>query len=270
MAVKTPKLGLNKPGTGEYGWDALLGQNIDILDAYVGQLLDERAVSGNATGGSATTLVDSGAAWGTNAFAGAIVVVRRNGVLLRAEKISSNTATTLTLAASGAAIAAGDQYVILAQANAIPNSEKGAPNGVATLDANGQVPTTELGNAVLASEKGAANGVATLDASGILTGAQLGASSLAVSGYQKLPSGMIMQWGTFILPGAGLNVVTFPIAFQTAVYGIWGQAECVFGNGGKVVLLTANTTADFLVGAALNTTDAWSSGDKIFWLAMGH
>jgi len=46
MAVKTPKLGLNKPGTGEYGWDALLGQNIDALDQAVGA---EHDVSGQHT-----------------------------------------------------------------------------------------------------------------------------------------------------------------------------------------------------------------------------
>ena len=146
MSTKTPKIGLNKPGSGEYGWDALLSQNIDTLDAYVGQLLDERAVSGTATGGSATTITDNGANWGTDAFAGAIVVVRRDGVLLRTEKIASNTATTITLAASGAAIQSGDSYVIMAQANAIPNSEKGQPNGVATLDAAGklaQMPTAD-------------------------------------------------------------------------------------------------------------------------------
>jgi len=36
MATKTAKLGLNKPGFGEPGWDALLNQNADTLDQVVG------------------------------------------------------------------------------------------------------------------------------------------------------------------------------------------------------------------------------------------
>lgn len=161
MATKTPRLGLNKPGYGEPGWDQHLNSALDVLDAYVGQLLDERAVSGTATGGSATTLDDTTASWDPGAWAGAIVVVRRGGAVIRVAQISSNTATQLTLAASGTAIQAGDNYTIMAQANAIPLSEKGQPSGVATLDAAGKVVER-------LSYEGAAGGVATLDAAGEL------------------------------------------------------------------------------------------------------
>jgi len=38
-------------------------------------------------------------------------------------------------------------------------------------------------------------------------------SSLAANGYQKLPSGLIIQWGWFVSPDDTVNTVTFPIAF---------------------------------------------------------
>lgn len=50
--------------------------------------------------------------------------------------------------------------------------------------------------------------------------------SLATTGYQKLPSGLILQWVTFTTASnqPGLSI-TFPIAFPTAVY----HADC-YGN----------------------------------------
>jgi hypothetical protein len=47
------------------------------------------------------------------------------------------------------------------------------------------------------------------------------ASSLGASGYQKLPGGLIIQWGTATLPNSGSNVstiqVSFPIPFPAAL-----------------------------------------------------
>lgn len=48
--------------------------------------------------------------------------------------------------------------------------------------------------------------------------AALGASSLAASGYQVLPSGLIVQWGNGSTNGSGVATVTFPLAFPTAMY----------------------------------------------------
>ena len=48
-----------------------------------------------------------------------------------------------------------------------------------------------------------------------------GVSSLASSGYQKLPSGLIIQWGTTSsIPGNGNLVVAFPISFPNSCFTI--------------------------------------------------
>ena len=56
---------------------------------------------------------------------------------------------------------------------ALSSALLGQPNGVASLDAGGDVPASQLGNAVLATEKGAANGVATLNGAGKVPAAQI-------------------------------------------------------------------------------------------------
>ena len=47
-------------------------------------------------------------------------------------------------------------------------------------------------------------------------------ASLSSNGYQKLPSGVIMQWGTFTCEGKGSwgdpQVVSFPIKFPNQVF----------------------------------------------------
>jgi len=71
-------------------------------------------------------------------------------------------AVQLTAADVGAAPATHTHTA--AQVGAIPVTEKGQPGGVATLDANGQVPATQLQNTIPSTEKGAPNGVAALNA----------------------------------------------------------------------------------------------------------
>jgi hypothetical protein len=58
---------------------------------------------------------------------------------------------------------------------AIPATEKGAQNGVATLGSDGKIPGTQLPtmNFIAASQKGAANGVASLDGTGKVPKAQI-------------------------------------------------------------------------------------------------
>ncbi|MDW7796075.1 gp53-like domain-containing protein, partial [Morganella morganii] len=43
--------------------------------------------------------------------------------------------------------------------------------------------------------------------------------SMGQTGYQKLPSGMIIQWGTVTLDGNGNAFATLPIAFPASIHG---------------------------------------------------
>ena len=83
----------------------------------------------------------------------------------------------------GKAVAQDKPTYAASEVGAIPTTEKGASNGVATLGADGKVPSAQLPSLdyVPTSEKGAANGVATLGADGKVPTGQLPAMNYAPS-----------------------------------------------------------------------------------------
>lgn len=80
-------------------------------------------------------------------------------------------------------------------ANFISNAQKGVANGVATLDENGKVPTSELPamNYIPTSEKGVASGVATLDAQGKVPAGELPIATSTTIGAIRTEAGYGMQ-----------------------------------------------------------------------------
>lgn len=86
------------------------------------------------------------------------------------------------------------------------------------------------------------------------------ASSLAANGYVKLPSGVIIQWGS--VTGSGSPVITFPIAFPSAL----GAAMAMPNNASTsapVPYISARSTTGFTVTFAGTSTN-W------FWFAIGY
>jgi hypothetical protein len=49
--------------------------------------------------------------------------------------------------------------------------------------------------------------------------------SLAASGYITLPGGLILQWGSVVVPTSAAVTWTYPIAFPSAVFGVWPAAN---------------------------------------------
>jgi hypothetical protein len=60
-----------------------------------------------------------------------------------------------------------------------------------------------------------------------LTGPSVPESSLSGNGYEKLPSGLIMQWGSFTQTGTS-TTVTLPIAFPNAMLNV---QQTIIGSG---------------------------------------
>jgi hypothetical protein len=102
---------------------------------------------------------------------------------------------------------------------------------------------------------------------------QLGASgafassSASSSGYQKLPSGLIIQWGASTTPSGGSQAVTFPLAFPGAVRSV------SLTNAGGAVNNTASVQSPTASGFTANTYTA-STGVGITcsynWIAIGY
>ncbi|WP_163859695.1 gp53-like domain-containing protein [Paenibacillus elgii] len=86
------------------------------------------------------------------------------------------------------------------------------------------------------------------------------AISKAANGYQKFPSGLILQWGTAEITNSG--AVTFPVAFPNYVMHVYGQVETSVAS--QTVGIGSYSNTQFM---------AWTvTGPKqtIHWFAIGY
>lgn len=93
------------------------------------------------------------------------------------------------------------------------------------------------------------------------------AASLATSGYQKLPSGLIIQWGAQGVTGSG--TITYPIAFPTAAKTVNIQAN----DPSSRVAVVNNVPNQTNFGASIyvsNTGALETVAKNVFWVAIGY
>jgi len=95
-----------------------------------------------------------------------------------------------------------------------------------------------------------------------------GGSSLVLDGYQYLPSGLLMQWGTtFYNPtdGASGTIRSFPIAFPTACFSITAND---YGSGANSVAIVASSVSQLTCWGKNNAGDYTTTVIK--YIAIGH
>jgi hypothetical protein len=102
-------------------------------------------------------------------------------------------------------------------------------------------------------------------ASTALSSLDVFAKSLSENGYQKLPGGLIIQWGKVAVT-TSTTTVTFPLAFTTACYSVICTPYLLNDTGGidyapAVKTLPTTTTVAF---STIATTM-----DSLFWIAIG-
>ncbi len=111
------------------------------------------------------------------------------------------------------------------QDNKLAASEVGLAGGAASLGVDGFVPDAELKKASTA-QAGIVqliNDLVTGGTDKALTAEQgkllfaMFANSKTTNGYQKLPGGLILQWGTLITNGVAGTLITLPIAMPNTV-----------------------------------------------------
>lgn len=92
-------------------------------------------------------------------------------------------------------------------------------------------------------------------------------STLATTGYQKLPSGLIMQWGQAVSNSSGLYSVSFPVTFNQLYSLVCSEINS--GNGTATVSssTTSGCQINFWQSAAGNV--ATGSGITANWVAFG-
>ncbi|MCX8566819.1 MAG: Carbohydrate binding domain-containing protein [Glomeribacter sp. 1016415] len=88
------------------------------------------------------------------------------------------------------------------------------------------------------------------------------------NGFQKLPGGLILQWGFTSTHGNGMSNVIFPIKFSTKCLAIHGTH---LGTGCATVIEYVGTRTN--IGATLRTLDENAmtrAGWGLHWFAIGH
>ncbi len=87
------------------------------------------------------------------------------------------------------------------------------------------------------------------------------------NGYQKLPSGLIIQWGTATTLANGYITQTLPIAFPTTCFHVSANHQ---GSGGCNVIITSRSKTQ--IGFRLTDIAAYtgSSGWWALWIAIGY
>ena len=95
-------------------------------------------------------------------------------------------------------------------------------------------------------------------------------SSLSSSGWQKLPSGLIIQWGKATLTaGAGFTTITYPVAFPNSAFSVVASpADNAGGATIEAEEIGTVTTSNFQ--AAVITTGGAGSNTNLRWFAIGY
>lgn len=99
--------------------------------------------------------------------------------------------------------------------------------------------------------------------------------SLAESGYQKLPGGLIIQWGSFTPNGLGQGLrITFPIAFPNkVVYTNAGEEDGVTVTLDHATTFNSNLTGlSAIVASQSSSGGSWSypTTGTAKWIAIGY
>lgn len=132
--------------------------------------------------------------------------------------------------------------------------------------ASGGIGTTQLADSGVTTAKIADDAVTAAkiaDGAVVLPGQFTGSNqSLSASGYQKLPGGLILQWGTVASTEDTAQNFTFPVAFPTACFIAIGS---FIGDSTYPVRITATSTTTFTVDRA----DAVGDND-IRYFAIGY
>jgi hypothetical protein len=196
----------------------------------------------------------------TTILAGAIVSSANTPVIQRLSNFAPINSPTFTGIPRGPTPLSTDSSNQLATTQMVQGTvAANAPN------LSGYATNTALNSAVsgLATHSEVSNAVSGLASQGFVNNAVAAgfANSLNTNGYQRLPSGLIMQWGTYT--GTTDNAdIGFPIAFPSACFNVQCTANTSYASSSQ------NTQA-FNVTNTKFTIFARSNERPTFWFAIG-
>lgn len=239
------------------GTAVLVGQGAGAEQVNPATQSKHAAQLGQITSGSALTTpaqFDSSTKPATTAFV-------KNSGQAYSSLIGISTSTALTVANVGAfiAVTAGGTTQTLPAVASVPMGDSitiATPSG-ATIKGNAsELINNQLlnsSNTFVMSAGDQATFVSNTGAWYLANYSSGSAASIASSGYQKLPSGLIVQWGTVLCTSANtFYTFTFPLAFPNAIYSVVVSAS----NGSTTALASsANTPSTSSVQVTVNNTN---------------
>lgn len=244
--------------------DALTPQNIaDYLQAAITGAL-----------GVTPPQFDNGTSLATTAF-----VQRALGSF--SAIVSYSTSTTITAADAGKSILLSPGVTItLPAANSVPAGTSfhfflSGTGSAVVQRAGGDIIAGAASSTAVSLTQGDNVSLRSNGASGWLAyegSARLGASgafgsSLAANGYQRLPSGLIIQWGKSGAINVGsITTVTFPITFPTVC-----AAFTTSNTQGSAGATSANNYANAWINSTSSASIVTNSGTtSVAWVAVGY
>lgn len=137
-------------------------------------------------------------------------------------------------------------------------------NGTSQIRYNGTAfELTDLFPATSAQAVAGSNTFNYLSPSGLTSAFQGSNQSLTAAGYQRLPGGLIIQWGYLASRPSVTSTHTLPISYTTACFGVWlvEVANTVHNDSPK--LASTPTTTSFQIHS-----DALSY--PVYWFSIGY
>lgn len=165
--------------------------------------------------------------------------------------VSAAGGYTLTLPSAATLISGASIEIFNGSGSAITVSRAGADTIWADTTGYSLTSiTVGTGDTIRLQRAGAAAWVIS-DGSAALKYSSMFGSSLTTSGYQRLPSGLIVQWGSFTTNASGDASITFPIAFPNQCNSVQGTYNA--GATGSFCTFGTPTTTGVAAGAFNNS-----------------
>jgi hypothetical protein len=236
-----------------------------LKDQQAGTNGDPFTVGGNLSVTGTSALTGNVTASGTLTVSGATALNGNN-------TLGDNTADTLTINSSAVTTPNGLNFdsntLVIDATNNRVGIAKASPT--TALDVTGTVTATAFAGALTGNVTGNVTGNLTGNADTVTNGVYTtnftsSNQSLTTDGYQKLPGGLIMQWGSVsITAGNVVTSVTFPIAFPNAALN--AQITHIDTSTTDLVVYKVNDISTTTLGIR-NTTGV---STYAYWFAIGY
>jgi hypothetical protein len=197
------------------------------------------------------------------------VTALTNGMEIKVRAPSANTtSTTPTITLTQLAVT----KTITVTGNATVALSTWGTNQELTLRYNQTSDTFELVNLMYARASnsevvaGTANNRLITPAS--LTAAFSGQQLKSGTGYQKLPGGVILQWGSTTASNVGDILVTMPIAFPNVLAQVAGNTINAVGSTSNFLSIGNISPTGFIAG--VRDHNGTRIGEAITWIAVGY